>query len=581
MKSFFKNVFANIVAMVLLGCIFVGVFIILIVVGSTDSKQSIKKKSVLTLDLNTMIVESPTDIEEDIFSFNPEKETVLIYDVVKAIEQAKTDDNIMGISIEADNVNANLSQINDIRKALEDFKTANKFVYAYTNNTSQSAYYLASVANTYFLNPMGSIELKGLSSAVVYLKDFAEKYGIDIEVIRHGKYKAAVEPFLRNDISEENKEQISTLLNDIWGNISKKIATSRNITEPQLNTITDSLYGFIPENGLKYKLVDKLAQKSEYDNFLRKTLNLKEKERLNKVYFADYINSKKEKSASDKVAILYASGEISEGDGLTDIQSETFIKHIKKLKKDDKVKAVVLRINSPGGSANASDQILFELQQLKAKKPLVVSFANQAASGGYYIAMAGDKIYSEPNTITGSIGVFGVLANVKTLANRNGIHTSVVQTNANSHTFSPTTTMSEGTKQVISESIVQTYKRFVGFVMNNRKMSFEAVDDIAGGRVWSGTRAKEIGLVDELGGINDAIKHAVSLAKLKDYEVKIYPKEVSKFEKLFKSSKDEDIATKILKSKMNKEQFKLFQMITHPQRQNNIMMLNPYNVSIQ
>lgn len=581
MKSFIKNVFANIVAMVLLGCIFVGILIGFIILGSISSKSSIKDKSVLTLDLNTIIIESPTDIDDDIFSLNTDTESVLVYDVVKAIEKAKTDDKIAGISIEVDAINANLTQVDNIRKALEDFKSSKKFVYAYSNDTDQSSYYLSSVADTYFLNPVGSIDLRGLSSTVTYLKDFAEKYGVDVEVIRHGKYKAAVESYLRNDISEENKEQISTLLNDIWGNISKKIAISRNITESRINTIADSLYGFIPENGIKYKLVDKLAQKSEYDDFLKKTLNLKEKDRLNKVNFSDYIDSKEEKQASDKVAILYASGEIYKGDGFTNIQSETFIKYIKKLKKDDEVKAVVLRINSPGGSANASDQILFELQQLKTKKPLVVSFGGQAASGGYYIAMAGDKIYCEPNTITGSIGVFGALFNVKTLANRNGIHTSVVQTNTNSHSFSPTTGISEGTKKVLKQSVLQTYKRFVGFVMSNRKMSFEAVDNIAEGRIWSGTKAKEIGLVDEIGGINDAIKDAANLAKLKDYEVKIYPKEVSKFEQLFASSNNEDITTKILKAKMNKEQFKIFQMMTDPQYQNNIMMVNPYNISIK
>lgn len=581
MKNFMKHVFANIVAILLLCCVFFGFLIIFVVAASKNSGSEIRKNSVLTLDMDTSIIESPTDIDTDIFSLSTDKETILAQDIIDAIYRAKTDNNIAGISIELDAINADLTQIDGIREAIEDFKTSKKFVYAYTNNTEQLAYYLGSVADTYFLNPTGSIDLKGLSSEVIYFKDFTEKYGIDIDIIRHGKYKAAVEPFLRNDISEENKEQISTLLNDVWNNISKKISASRKISETQLKTITDSLYGFIPDNGLKYKLVDKLVQKSEYDGFIKKSLKLNDKDKLNKVYFADYIKSTEQKQAADKVGILYASGKITEGDGYSDIQSETFIKHIKKLKDDDKVKSVVLRINSPGGSANASDQILFELQQLKTKKPLVVSFGGHAASGGYYIAMAGNKIYSEANTVTGSIGVFGSIMSAKTLANRNGIRSSIVQTNANSHTLSPTSTLSGGMRSVLQQSIEHTYKRFVGFVMNNRKMSFEAVDNIGGGRIWSGTRAKEIGLVDEIGGLSDAIKYAADLAKLKNYEIKTYPKEISKFEQLFFSSKNEDIATKIIKTKINKEQFRLYQMLTDPKQKSNIIMMNPYNITLR
>lgn len=578
MKSFIKNVFANIVAIVLLGLIFV-CFLVFIAVSGSGSGADVKENSVLTLDLNTQIVDSPTEFDSDFLSIDSETQYALTYDIVKAIEKAKTDDNIKGISIEADDMEAGITQIDNIRKALEDFKTSKKFVYAYSNTTSQSSYYLSSVADAYYLNPMGTIDLKGLSMNVTFLKDFAERYGISIDVLRYGKYKSAVEPFLRNDISEENKEQLSTLLNSVWSNISKKIATSRKIDEQNLKVAVDSLYGFIPQLSLKHKLVDKLAQKTEYDNFIKKQLNIKEDKKLNKINFADYISTMEEKSSSDKVAVLYASGTIQQGDGLTDIQSERYVKLIKKLQNDDKVKAVVLRVNSPGGDANAADAILFELQNLKTKKPLVVSFGDYAASGGYYIAMAGDKIYSEPNTLTGSIGVFATLPNAKELVNRNGIYQQSVSTNANSEMYSPLSGLSEGGRHILTQSVENTYKRFVGFVMANRKKTFEQVDNVGSGRVWSGTKAKEIGLVDELGTLDDAIKFVATKAKLKDFSIESYPREATKFEQLFGKSGDEDLSTKIIKQKIGKDQFRIYEMLTNTQSK--MIMENPYRISFK
>lgn len=578
MKSFIKNVFANIVAIVLLGLIFV-CFLVFIAVSGSGSGADVKENSVLTLDLNTQIVDSPTEFDSDFLSIDSETQYALTYDIVKAIQKAKTDDNIKGISIEADDMEAGITQIDNIRKALEDFKTSKKFVYAYSNTTSQSSYYLSSVADAYYLNPMGTIDLKGLSMNVTFLKDFAEKYGISIDVLRYGKYKSAVEPYLRNDMSEENKEQLSTLLNSVWSNISKKIATSRKIDEQNLKVAVDSLYGFIPQLSLKHKLVDKLAQKTEYDNFIKKQLNIKEDKKLNKINFADYISTMEEKSSSDKVAVLYASGTIQQGDGLTNIQSERYVKLIKKLQNDDKVKAVVLRVNSPGGDANAADAILFELQNLKTKKPLVVSFGDYAASGGYYIAMAGDKIYSEPNTLTGSIGVFATLPNAKELANRNGIYQQSVSTNANSEMYSPLSGLSEGGRHILTQSVENTYKRFVGFVMANRKKTFEQVDNVGSGRVWSGTKAKEIGLVDELGTLDDAIKFVATKAKLKDFSIESYPREATKFEQLFGKSGDEDLSTKIIKQKIGKDQFRIYEMLTNTQSK--MIMENPYRISFK
>ncbi|SDQ76877.1 protease-4 [Chryseobacterium soldanellicola] len=584
MKSFFKNVLANIVAIVILCAVFFFFFIMLLVFSSmsSDKTVTVKKNSVLTINLKTNIIDSPTEEQTGLFNVSNQKKNILIYDAIEAIYKAKDDDNIKGISIEADVLNAGITQIDDLRNAIQDFKKSGKFVYAYGNGVSQSAYYLGSVADQYYLNPSGMIELKGLATEVTFFKDFAEKYGIGIEVIRHGKFKSAVEPFIRNDISPENKEQLGTLLNDIWKNTSTKIAASRKIDTAQFRTVVDSLYGMIPELGLKYKLADKLIQKTEYDEIIKSKLSLKEKDKLNKISLSSYISSYAEgEKSGDRVAVLYASGSINNGDNYNDINSETYIKYIKDLQKDDKVKAVVFRINSPGGSANASDEILFELQQLKKTKPLVVSFGDYAASGGYYIAMAADKIYSEPNTLTGSIGVFGVIPYYKDIANKNGIRSDIVSTNANSQYYSALNGVTPYGVNLITKSVEGTYKRFVHFVTQNRKKTFEQIDNIGGGRVWSGVRAKQIGLVDELGTLNDAVKYAAQKASLKSYHVASYPKSMSPFEQIFKDFNEDDISARVIKNKIGNANYEILQQVIEKRKlQSEVKMEMPYQIKI-
>lgn len=584
MKDFIKNVFANIVAILIIVMLLFGFFIMIFVASAmTDNKKPyLEKNSVLALNFKTNIIDSHTEVEESLFDFGKEKDLLLI-EVLEAIKKAKTDDKIKGISIETDDFSAGVTQVDDVRAALEDFKKSGKFVYAYGNNMSQKSYYLASVADKFYLNPVGSVELKGLSTEVTFLKDFAAKYGIGVDVIRHGKFKAAVEPFIRNDISPENKEQLSTMLNDIWGNISSKMMISRKIDNNSFKTAVDSLYGFIPEMALKSKLVDKLLQKSEYENIIKAQLNLNKYDELNKVSITKYINTldENESDNDNKVAVLYAAGEIFNGDEYQNIHSEKYIKYIKDLAEDDNVKAVVLRVNSPGGSGNASDEILFELQQLKLKKPLIVSFGDYAASGGYYISMAADKIYSEPNTLTGSIGVFGMIMNFKDLANRNGIRTDIVATNANSQVYSPLSGAAPGTIPILTKSVESTYKRFVYFVTQNRKQSFEQIDAIGGGRIWSGTRAKQLGLVDELGTLQQAINYAAAKAKLKNYSVESYPSEMNKFEQLFKNAEEDEIAAKVITKKIGKENYQLFQKVTNPKLNNGVQMALPYQIQIK
>ena len=582
MRSFFKNVLANIVAILIIGAVLF-LFLIMFIAASAMSdgkKAHVKDNSVLTLDFNTNVIDSPTEDSSDFFAFNEKEKNILIYDMLEAIKKAKTDENIKGISIETDGIMAGMTQLDDIRNALEDFKKSGKFVYAYGNSVSQSAYYLGSVADQYFLNPAGGIELKGMTTEVLYMKSFAEKYGIGMQIIRHGKYKSAVEPFLRDDMSPENKEQLSTMLNDLWSGNALKMANSRKIDTAEFRTVVDSLYGIIPDLSLQHRLVDRLIQKTEYDDLIKAKINLKKDDKLNKISFSKYISSYSEDNLKkdDQVAVLYASGAIYNGEGNDAVYSENFVKEIKKLAENDKVKAVVFRINSPGGSANASDEILFEMQQLKKKKPVVVSFGDYAASGGYYIAMAADKIYAEPNTLTGSIGVFGMIPYFKEIANKNGLSSHAVNTNANSNMYSPINGLTPGGVSMMTKSVEQTYKRFVHFVSQNRKKSFEQIDEVGGGRVWSGKRAKQIGLVDELGSLNDAITYAAKQAKLKDFNVAPYPKKVSEFEQLFKDMEENEISTKLIKNKIGKENYKIFEQIINPKLQSEVMMEMPYQV---
>ena len=585
MKNFIKTVLANVVALFIAGILlpFFLLFVIIIIgsMSSADKDIKIKENSVLTIDFKSKVVEHENESESSIFEIKEDAE-LKYQDILNAIETAKNDDKIKGISIELDDIDAGITQIDDIRKSLEDFKKSNKFVYAYGNNVSQASYYLGSVADQYFLNPVGGIELKGLSTEVIFLKEFAEKYGININVIRHGNFKSAVEPFLRNEMSPENKEQMTTLLNDTWGEISSKIIQSRKLDPTEFKTVVDSLYATIPDLSLKYKLADKLVQKSEYEEIIKNKLNVGKDEKLNKVSIRNYAFSHADTKTNDnKIAVLYASGTIYNGNRYSDIYSERYIQYIKDLAQDDNIKAVVLRVNSPGGSANASDEILYELQQLKQKKPLIISFGDYAASGGYYISMAGDRIFAQNNTITGSIGVFGVIPDAKNLANRNGIYSDVVSTNANSNMMSPFSGLSSGTLAITQRSVVNTYNRFVHFVSKNRKKTFEEIDAVGSGRVWSGKRAKEIGLVDEIGSLNDAVKYAASKANIAEYEAVSYPAKVDKFEQIMSSLKQESITTNYVKSQMGEENYQLFKVFADQNLRNSIQMTMPYIIRIK
>ena len=586
MKSFLGRVLSTIVGNIATLSIFGILLFLLIIVSSINSPSpTVKDGSVLELTFEDAILESDMDNEVSFFDLSTPTKFYL-QNILQAIEKAKTDDNIKGISLKIENFNGGLTQASDIRKALEDFKTSGKFVYAYSNNASQLSYYLNTVADSVYQNPLGGTLLQGMSSEVMFYKNAGDKYGVDFQVIRYGEFKSAVEPFFRTDLSDENKLQLNSLLGDIWGNISNDMAKSRKINPLNFQTITDSLYSYIPEVGLKHKIYDKIIHEAEYEDILFKKLNLKTKsnktngEILAKhtIGIKEYYNTYSEDSNSDKIAVLYASGEITEGDGFDGIQSKTYVKAIRDIEKNKNIKALVLRVNSPGGSANASEEILFELRRLKAKMPIVVSFGDVAASGGYYIAQDSDKIFAQPNTITGSIGVFGMIPNAKELVNNIGITTDVVKTNANADQlksiFNP---LSSDAEKMMNRSVVLVYEKFVNHVARNRKMTFEQVNKIGGGRVWSGTSAKQIGLVDEFGGLNDALKEAAKLAKIEEYSTESFPKRKESIEELMDKLQGNNIESKI-KKELGTDAAKIYSSLKTMNQQKGVQARLPFDI---
>lgn len=586
MKSFLGRVLSTIVGNIATLSIFGILLFLLIIVSSINSPSpTVKDGSVLELTFEDAILESDMDNEVSFFDLSTPTKFYL-QNILQAIEKAKTDDNIKGISLKIENFNGGLTQASDIRKALEDFKTSGKFVYAYSNNASQLSYYLNTVADSVYQNPLGGTLLQGMSSEVMFYKNAGDKYGVDFQVIRYGEFKSAVEPFFRTDLSDENKLQLNSLLGDIWGNISNDMAKSRKINPLNFQTITDSLYSYIPEVGLKHKIYDKIIHEAEYEDILFKKLNLKAKsnktngEILAKhtIGIKEYYNTYSEDSNSDKIAVLYASGEITEGDGFDGIQSKTYVKAIRDIEKNKNIKALVLRVNSPGGSANASEEILFELRRLKAKMPIVVSFGDVAASGGYYIAQDSDKIFAQPNTITGSIGVFGMIPNAKELVNNIGITTDGVKTNANADQlksiFNP---LSSDAEKMMNRSVVLVYEKFVNHVARNRKMTFEQVNKIGGGRVWSGTSAKQIGLVDEFGGLNDALKEAAKLAKIEEYSTVSFPKRKESIEELMDKLQGNNIESKI-KKELGTDAAKIYSSLKTMNQQKGVQARLPFDI---
>jgi protease IV len=586
--KFLGNVLATVVGLfVFIILCFFGIVIIGAIFGGSEKSAEVKDDSVLELNLEEISNDYGGKFNfEDIGYFDAKHDG--LFDIIKAIDAAKTDDQIKGISILNNNLSLGVAQTKALRDALEDFKKSKKFVMSYANVYSQKEYYLNSVANTIYLNPIGEVDFKGLSTEVMYFKDFQDKSGLKMEVIRHGKYKSAVEPFLANTMSPENRDQITTFLNSIWSSIVTDISKSRNIPVSQLNNIANGLLGRTADLAKTNKLVDKIAYEDEYHNDIKKALKIEKDEDYNTVDVLDYAQDIATTSSDfddkDKIAVIYAQGEIGQGEGdLNEIGEGSMRRSLIEARKDENIKAVVLRIDSPGGSALTSELIWREIEVTKKVKPVVVSMGNLAASGGYYIACGANKIFAESSTITGSIGVFGVLPNLSAITQKYGINTEIVKTNENASGYSLFKPLDDNFRQFTQEGVENIYKTFVNRVATGRKMTFDQVDAIAQGRVWAGSDALKLGLVDKIGGLDDALIYTASLVKIKDYATVNYPNYEKDFKDLFNNMGIPFMKSRenMIKEEIGDENYKVIEQIRRMNKQKGVQALMPFEINIK
>ena len=516
--------------------------------GKTSS-ASITDNSVLKLDLNCIVNERYT--EDDFMSIflDSETSTVGLDEILLAIDAAKDDERIKGIYIECNGISAGTASLYEIRNALTNFKNeSGKFIYAYGDNIPQADYYLASVADSIFVNTIGSIDLRGLAVSIPFYKNLLDKIGVEMQIVRVGTFKSAVEPYILTEISEANKLQYETFISSIWGNMVNDISNSRGIEPTRLNEMTDSIV-FLQETKylLANNLVDAACYKHEFDNRLKLAVLGDTETEINFVSPTDVANAQKASNGNDNIAIVYAVGEIYDS-GDDGINSAELSKTILEIANDDDVDGVVLRVNSPGGSAYGSEQIWDALQKVKdAGKPLAVSMGDMAASGGYYISCGADRIFAEPLTLTGSIGVFGMIPCIKELYEEKlGINQSVVKTNSNSEFPMLTERMTPAQQASMQRMVNNTYELFVSRCAEGRNMPSDSIKAIAEGRVWDGISAKNIGLVDEFGNLEDATKWVAEQAGIDDdYNIIIAPEQKDFFTKYISKHISQSIEGKL------------------------------------
>ncbi|MBT6699473.1 MAG: signal peptide peptidase SppA [Flavobacteriales bacterium] len=531
-SGFLRNTLSSFLAMIFL---FVLVIVFIFYLIPKEEVVFVKDNSVLKIEFKDPVLDRTSENPfSDIDLLNSSTEgSVEFKDILDNIEKAKNDDKIKGIYLNFSSVNAGFSQIEEIRNKLFDFKESGKFIYSYADSYSQSAYYLASVSDKIALNPEGIIELKGLSAEIMFYKGLMDKLGIDAQIIRHGKFKGAVEPFMYNQMSNENREQIEKLLNSISDYMIDGIATEREgVTSEEIHKMINNMYLSSARKCLESGIIDKIAYQDQILSDL-------EDKSEHEITLTDYMKVKNPKtSVSDnKIAIIYATGEINTGKGsYNTIGSETTVEAIREASEDENVKAIVLRVNSPGGSALASEIIWREINLAKQKKKVVVSMGDYAASGGYYIACNADKIFANNSTLTGSIGVFGIVPNTKNFLNEKlGVYIETVKTHKHSDIANGYRKLSNDELNVIQNSVEDIYETFITHVSEGRGIPVRKVDEIGQGRVWSGTDALSIGLIDEIGGLEDAIASAADLSALEDYRIITLPKKTDMFEEFIES----------------------------------------------
>ena len=577
MLKFIKYVFATMVGVFLF---FVVIFLILLGVASSSKGKvvTIESNSVLKLDVNYHVPEKSVNnpfAGLDITNMKSQK-ALGLYDICEAIKKAAKDDKIKGIYIPLGINTSGLATIEVLRDQLKEFKKSGKFVYAYGEYANQKSYYLASVADKIFLNPNGGMEIMGFGREIMYFKDAFEKLGIQVQDFHCGAFKSAIEPYLRDKMSDPNRAQLMSIYGDVYNQFLVNIGQDRKIDTAELNNIINNLKATLPADAKELKMVDETFYYDQVDSTVRTKLGIAKKDDVNWVDISKYSTTVTPNTeSSNKIAVLVADGEIVDGEGKDgQIGGESFAKEVRKLRKDEKVKAIVLRINSPGGSALASDVMWRELVLAKKEKPLIISMGDRAASGGYYIACIGDRIFAQPNTITGSIGVFGLIPNAKKLLNEKlGVTTDRVSVTKHGAMTLGTNPLDAEEQAMIQRSIERTYREFKERVAAGRKRDTDYIESIAQGHVYTGQQGLSIGLVDEIGGLDKAIAYAAKQANLKDYKIKLFPPEKSFGEQLkesFGQTKQDWI-----KEEMGEEQYRIYKTIQSIRSYSGIQMRMP------
>ncbi|MEL4895336.1 signal peptide peptidase SppA [Crocosphaera sp. Alani8] len=562
--------------------------ILLITLASVDTEPTIKDKSVLVLDLSTEIRDREPIVNLGDILSERNNSVLTLTQVVKNIEKASKDDRIKAIFLDGSNASggSGYASFAEIREALIEFKESGKKIIAYDVTISEQEYYLTSLADTLIIHPMGLMELNGIGTEPLFWTGALDKYGIGVQVVRVGEYKAGVEPYTRTQLSPENRQQLEVLLGSIWDNYLQQIGESRKIKANQLQTIADNKGVLSPQEAETLKLVDQVGHRDQAVSILKEITENEDKS-LRQVSFNNYtsipVTGVNNNSSSNKIAVVYLEGTIVDGIGNREqIGGARFARILRKIREDEQVKAVVIRINSPGGSATGSDVILREVQLIQEKKPVIISMGNVAASGGYWIATGGEHIFAQPNTITGSIGVFGILFNIEEIASNNGITWDVVKTAKFADLGTVTRSKTDQELAIYQASVNRVYDVFLEKVAKSRNLSKDMVANIAQGRVWSGETAKKIGLVDSFGGLDTAINHAVEKAELgEDWQVTSYPTSQGFAELFMRRTLDEDI--KISNNStdpLTREFFKFQEELKHIQNFNDprgVYSILPFN----
>lgn len=586
--NFLKNVLAVILGFFIsLGIFFVFFLVFISMVasslGSSDSEMIVKDNSVLELEFKTPLKDYGErvyieDIDYTIEEFNG------LNSILEAIEHAKTDNRIKGITLKSSGNTGGLAFAKELRTALQDFKTSGKFVLAYNDVIPQSDYYLQAVADSIFLSPLGYLNFRGLSSEVLFFKDIQEKTGVKMEVIRHGKYKSAVEPFLDNKMSDENRLQINELLNSMWNVIVEDISKDRNISVEELNQIANGLEARTPQLAKKNNLIDGVIFRDEFEQILCNKTQSSEIKDINFINIEDYAdnvaNKVNLKRPKDKIAVIYTEGTIIYGTGRPGfVGDKTIIESLRKAVEDKNVKAIVLRVNSPGGSALASELIHREIEQTKKHKKVYVSMGNYAASGGYYISCNADRIFAEEATITGSIGIFGTYPNVNKLAEKLGVNAEQVTTHSNSLEYSLFEKPSESFIKEARETVENIYDVFLSRVATGRNMTVEQVNEIAQGRVWSGREALQNGLVDEIGTLNEVLTFASKENGLDTYNIESYPIFRTSLKEIFQAYPI-SVKASALEEEIGKEAYQVYQKIKNLSQQEGVQARMLFEVNL-